>query len=154
MKITRSAKDRLVIHLGKQEKLLLFQLLSQYPRIPPAHHKLSLRPSGEESAENQKLLEEDLAEQRAANQRQLADLLSDPERVRQDRSGWRILLSTGDLEWLLQVLNDVRVGNWVTLGSPEDKLSVLNRKTAPMVWAMEMAGYFQMQLLAALERDT
>ena len=40
------------------------------------------------------------------------------------------------------------------LGSPEEKPARLNEKTAPHFWAMEMAGYFQMQLLEALEGET
>jgi len=51
---------------------------------------------------------------------------------------------------LLQVLNDVRIGSWIELGSPERPLEALGAKTAPAVWAMEMAGAFQMSLLELL----
>jgi hypothetical protein len=54
----------------------------------------------------------------------------------------------------MQVLNDVRVGSWVILGSPDKKPAELNATTAPHFLAMEMAGYFQMQLLEALGRET
>ena len=60
------------------------------------------------------------------------------------------------MDWVLQVLNDVRVGSWVLLGSPEELAMDLNEKTAPHFRAMEMAGYFQAQFLrrSQEERET
>jgi hypothetical protein len=57
------------------------------------------------------------------------------------------------MEWLLQVFNDIRVGSWVLLGSPEDNIeaALVDADSARIFWDMEMAGNFQMQLLAALE---
>jgi hypothetical protein len=60
-------------------------------------------------------------------------------------------LSAADVEWLLQVFNDVRVGSWVHLGLPEERIAKLTLENAPHLWAMEMAGYFESQLLKALE---
>ena len=62
--------------------------------------------------------------------------------------------SGSELEWLLQILNDVRVGSWIILGSPEQAMEfkLLNEKTAADFWAMEMSGQFQMNFLAALEK--
>ena len=103
---------------------------------------------------SQRLLEESLAEQRAENKRQIQAFLTDERRFEPAETGWRFSLSAAELEWLLQVLNDVRVGSWIQLGSPDEKLEtkLLNDKTAPHFWAMEMAGHFQMGMLAALNR--
>jgi hypothetical protein len=43
------------------------------------------------------------------------------------------------------------VGSWVALGSPEGRVQTVDEKTAPYLWAMEMSGFFQMNLLAAVE---
>jgi predicted house-cleaning NTP pyrophosphatase (Maf/HAM1 superfamily) len=60
-------------------------------------------------------------------------------------------LSPAEIEWLLQVLNDVRVGGWLALGEPEElEPPEINETNAPYLLAMEAAGYFQAQLLAAL----
>jgi len=69
-------------------------------------------------------------------------------------SGPRLSLSPSELEWLLKILNDVRVGSWIILGSPEQgmEFKLLNEKTAPDFWAMEMSGQFQMRFLEALEK--
>jgi hypothetical protein len=48
------------------------------------------------------------------------------------------------------VLNDIRVGNWVILGSPEHKPAELTAAKTPHFLAMELAGYFQIPLLQAL----
>jgi hypothetical protein len=106
---------------------------------------------------NQRLLNEALAEQRAENQRQLSSFLSDPLRLvpasKEGDDGFRLWLSPAEFEWLLQILNDVRVGSWIKLGSPEAPKLVLNAETMPQVWAMEASGHFQMQLLAAAGRE-
>ena len=57
------------------------------------------------------------------------------------------------MEWLLQALNDIRVGSWLALGSPDgpvEILAALTDKTAPDFWAMEISGHFQAVLLAAV----
>ncbi len=151
MKITRTA-TRFVFHLGKRDKHFFVELLKRYPCMPPAHQRLSKSPPPSEEQSDQHLLDEALAEQRAENRKQLDSLLADQNRFKETESGCRLSLTPGDVEWLLQVLNDIRVGSWVRLGSPEPKLELatLNNLTAPDFWAMELAGYFQMHLLEAL----
>jgi hypothetical protein len=135
--------------LTRREKDLLLLVLRLYPRIPAGHQPLSkTRP--EEKA-NQRLLDEALAEARMENKKALEALLSDTKRFKQQGSGWRLSLSSTDVDWLLQVLNDVRIGSWVQLGSPEQPLKELNVRTAPALWAMEMAGAFQMSFLELLK---
>ena len=148
MKLIRRSNDSLELQLPAREKELLWQLLRLYPRIPSSYQRLTRAANSDEAS--QRLLDEALAETRAENKRALHALLNDPQRLTQQEGTWRLKLSSGDLEWLLQVLNDIRVGSWVHLGSPETPLKVLNTETAPDVWAMEMAGSFQMRLLEIL----
>lgn len=151
MRVIRTANDKLVFHLGWRERSLLLELLKLYPRIPPAHQPLSKSARLPDPEANQRLLDEALAEQRAENKRQVQALLSDAQRLRQHPDGWHLSLSRPEVEWLLEVLNDVRVGSWIFLGSPGENLDGLDETTAPDFWAMEMAGYFQMELLHAME---
>src|SRR5262249_14024973 len=135
--------------LTRREKDLLLLVLRLYPRIPAGYQPLSkTRP--EENA-NQRLLDDALTEARMENKRALDALLSDPKRLKPEDTGWRLSLSSTDVDWLLQVLNDVRIGSWVQLGSPEQPLKAINARTAPALWAMEMAGAFQMNFLELLE---
>jgi hypothetical protein len=156
MKLIRTQREKHVFHLGKREKQLLLALLDRYPLIPPAHQRLSKSAPADENETDQRLLDEALTEHRQENKRQLRALLEDGRRFHDTKTGCRVALSATDLEWLLQVLNDIRVGSWIRLGSPEKDLQdfELNETTAPHAWAMELAGYFQMNLLAALEGRT
>ncbi len=152
MRLIQATRSRLVFHLGQREKRLLVQILKLYPRVPSAHHKLSQGSRGPNAEANQRLLDEALAEQRAENKKQLEALLTDRQRLQETETGWHLCLSPAEVEWVLQVLNDIRVGSWVILGSPEEKVTELNAKTLPDLAAMETAGYFEAQLLEALER--
>jgi hypothetical protein len=151
MKLIRRSAAKLIFHLGQREGGVLLQILQRYPRIPPAHQPLSKSGQVPNQQESQKLLDEALAEQRADSKKQLQALLADPQRFKKLDSGFRLSLTPAEAEGLLQVLNDIRVGSWIILGSPEGRLEGLNAETAPDFWAMEMAGAFESILLEALE---
>jgi hypothetical protein len=100
---------------------------------------------------NQRLLEEALSETRAQNAQALQKLLADPKKLSGSEAHWQLRLSSGEVDWLLAVLNDVRIGSWVRLGSPEIPLEALRAENAANYWALEMAGYFQGGFLELLE---
>ena len=150
MKLIRASKHRLTFHLRQPEKHVLLRILRLYPRIPPAHHRLSKSSPSPQAEENQRLLDQALAEQRADNKKQLQVLLTDRRRLEEVQNGWRVSLTRAEVDWLLQILNDIRVGSWLALGSPGELPISLDQKAAPDFWAMEMSGFYQMQLLHAL----
>jgi hypothetical protein len=154
VKLVRSTKTKLVFDLNSREEQMLLRLLKLYPCVPAAHHVLSKAGGLPAAAADQQLLDEALAEQRAQNKKQLQSLVADPHRLEHTESGARLSLSHAEAEWFMQVLNDIRVGSWIVLGSPESKIAELSPAKAPHYLAMERAGYFQMQLLAALEGGT
>lgn len=149
------ADDQVVIfQLSSRERDFLIKILQAYPVVPPAHQPLSKALKDPHVAEYQRLLDEALAQQRAANKSHLHAWLATPDRFKKTRSGHRFTLERGDSEWLLQVLNDIRVGHWLLLGSPEaDELKPENidSKLLPTWLAMEMSGYFQMTILEVVE---
>jgi len=151
VKLIRTTKEQFAFSLGKREKQLLFQILQMYPLVPPSHHQLSK--TGERSShhEDQRLLEDAVAEQRRENRKQVLAMLEEPGRFRETKDDIRFSLTPAEIEWLLQVLNDVRVGGWLALGEPEElEPPEINATNAPYLLAMEAAGYFESQLLAAL----
>lgn len=153
MKLLRRTGDKMVFQVDLRESVLLQQTLKLYPRVPPAHQPLSNSGKLPDPQENQRLLDDALAEHRAANKKQVQAFVTDPRRFKPIEDGFRLSLTRPDAEWLLQVLNDVRVGSWLILGSPEERLKAPTAKTAPDFWAMEIAGYFQEQLLESLMGD-
>ena len=153
MILIRQDKGALVFQLAAREKLLLLELLRAYPQMPPAQRVVSKSGQLPDQATGQRLLDEALAEQRAENKRQLHALIHDSRRWKEEKKHWLLQLSSPDLEWMLQVLNDIRVGSWVELGSPEQWSEMVTPHEARRVWTMELAGAFQMAFLHALERD-
>ena|SRR5271157_6654701 len=151
MNLVRATAQRLEFHLASQEKQLLLRLLELYPCLPPAHQQLCRAGGVPDQDAAQRLLDEALAEQRQENKSQLQALLADRLRFQEIPTGWRLRLSPAELEGLFQVLNDIRIGSWVRLGSPEGPVRKVDERNVQHVAAMELSGRFQMELLEALE---
>jgi hypothetical protein len=155
VKLRKTDQGQFVFQLGKREKLLLFEVLKFYPLIP-ASHACGGRTKGTADGASYKLMEEALSEQRHENKRQLQAMLEDPLRFTEQDGGWKFSMNQGELEWLLQVLNDIRVGSWLMVGSPDPKDQrrvELSGHNAPYFWAMELCGHFEGVLLHALSGE-
>lgn len=150
MKLLRASPDQFVFHIGRREQRLLFDTLELYPLVPPAHHRIAL-PGQMKDDEAQRLLDEALAEQRSEHRAQIRALRDDPERLQKTSHGFQLSLAPAQMEWLLQVLNDVRVGSWLALGEPEEgEVPRLNSPNAAFLVALEVCGIYQAVLLSAL----
>jgi hypothetical protein len=152
VKFLKADSAQFLFQVGRREKSLLLDLLKLYPVVPGSHHQISHTGEGAETEANQKLLEEALAEHRNENKRALEAMISEAGRFQETSTGFILSLSSEQLEWLLQVLNDVRVGSWLELGSPDEKQGKrlrLSLQNARYLWAMELSGHFQYALLAA-----
>lgn len=152
MKLIRADEESFLFAMGDDEKELLREVLKCFPIVPICHHRLTRSKELPNPAENQLLLEEALAAQRAENQQRLARLLNEPQRFTSVGAGFQFALTREEIEWLLQVLNDVRIGSWLALGAPnlEQEHIAITKKNAPHLWRMELAGGFEMSLLNAL----
>ena len=154
MKLIKATRSSLVFQMGQREERLFLRMLELYPCVPPAHQKLSKASRLPDPDSNQRLLDEALAEHRADKKKQVQALLADKRHWLRNETSSQLSLSPEEAEAVLQVLNDVRVGSWVKLGSPENIDVELNEKTAPHLVAMQMAGYFEAQFLEALSGGT
>ena len=152
MKLIKREESHCSFLIGKREREMLFSLLQRYPVMLGAHFKTRNRPKTEEAKSHQELLEEALAEQQKENRKQLEQMLSENGRFVENDLGYTFRLSYAEIEWLLQMLNDIRVGSWIQLGEPDlssDTAPPLNEQTVLLAWAMEIAGLFQHALLEA-----
>jgi hypothetical protein len=153
VKLLRVHNNRYIFDLEEQEQEVLAMILRLYPVIPSAHQPVS---KSVPSADNpsQRLIDEAMAEQRDENKKLVETLLADPRRFSHTQTSCRMKLKAEEIDWLLQVLNDVRVGNWILLGSPDEDAwnSEPTSENAPFVWAMELAGMFQSILLDAIHQ--
>ncbi len=153
MKLIRTRREKFIFAINPQEKLLLDEVLNRYPLVSATHHRLSRKSNIAQPNDHQRLLEESLAAQREENRKNVRAMLDQPGHFKTTAAGSQLTVSGPEIEWLLQVLNDVRVGSWIALGSPDpeqDKKIVYHKDMLPHFQMMELAGAFEMVFLDAL----
>ena len=159
MKFIRSQKSGVdaaafVFQVSKQEVEWLLGVLKYYPQLDSGYHHIT-QGAAEEIKAEQQLLEEAMAQRRREHKRKLEKFFATPGRFRLEAPDqFRFSLSPEQMEWLLQILNDVRVGCWVKLGRPELEPAPpgkLNADEARTLSALELSGFFQMILLGAYD---
>ena len=159
MKLLSQNDNRCVLQFTTQEKDLLLGLLPQYPKLPADHHQASR--NGDADADVQALLADALTEQREKNRVAAQSLLANTARFESNGEDWLLTLSDAEIEWLLQVLNDLRVGSWLAIDSPQqgDDESYINFENVTSenitdIWTMEICGALQYELLKALHEES
>ena len=146
--LQKSARSYL-FELKPEERPVLKQLVEGYPVLPPGALRPRRTPAASKAPADKKLLEEALAQHREENARWLATVFKG---ALDGQTSDRLLLDGRQIEILLQVLNDIRVGNWVHLGCPDGpNRPRLTAKNAAHYWLIELAGHFQTVLLSALD---
>lgn len=156
MKLLSREDGEVTFLIGKREREMLFTLLKKYPVLPASHFRKGAE-TGKKERSDAELLEEALAEQQRDNRRRLEQMLKEQGRFEEDELGYRFRLSPPEMEWLLQVLNDIRVGSWALLGGPDLQESFFLNQVKPdeqsvqLAWSMEVAGLFQHSILQAFE---
>lgn len=149
---TDTANRPFVFEISPQEKQLLMATLKLYPQLDKSYHQLTKNPKSIGKAE-QEWLEEAMEQQRLDHKKKLDQFFAHDQRFFKDTQGeLRLSLNGEQMEWLLRVLNEIRVGSWVRLGQPE--LDVARKKhltaaQARLFSIMELSGYFQSNLLEA-----
>lgn len=158
MKYLGRREERLEFILSAREGEALRFVLGRYPSLPPSYHEVARPESAAGLREEQRLLEEALGETQSANRRQLAEFLARNLAPARDDAGpspsLRLSLTEGEADWLLEVLNDVRLGAWVRLGRPlPDRLPPPQpgQRAQADIAAMEIAGLVQSLVLEALQ---
>jgi hypothetical protein len=140
--------------IGKRERDLLIALLLRYPVLSTNHFRARHPARTAEAGSDDDLLREALADQQKESRKHLEDWLKVEGRFTASDPGFNFTLTSAEVEWMLQVLNDIRVGSWVQLGAPDGKApppAPLTEQTMQLAWALEMAGLFQHAFLQALE---
>jgi hypothetical protein len=149
-----AAPQLLRFQISRLEKALLLATLQVFPVLDPEYHRVTKDPKNAAAAE-QHLLEEAMARQTAEHKARLEEFLRAEAPVFQEEGEELYLnLANEQLEWLLQVLNDIRVGSWVKLGCPDTgtvSRGSLTIEETRSVAAMDMSGYFQTCLLEAFK---
>lgn len=154
MKLLKAEGGRYSFRLGRREKGFLIEVLRHFPLIPRSHHRASRQDAEGRHREVQELLEETMATQKESQRQRVRRWIDNAQQFVADGAAYRVALTREDLEWLLQVLNDVRVGSWLIVGSPdpeEGRAPKLTRDNARYLFLMELAGHFECAILEALD---
>lgn len=143
--------------LAAHEQMILRALLAEYPALRGA--RSPIQPGEDEKvAGQQQLLEECLDERRKQMRLELDEFLTSGERLKPDprvKETWLLRLDAHGIDWMLEILNDVRVGNWVALGKPDpqERIELTSMEQMRHASAMEVCGILQSLLLHAVDRQ-
>lgn len=154
MKLLRQQDGRYEFLFGLREHHVFREVLRAFPVTPLEHHRVTRGEPPPALAGAQQLLHEALNEWKQSARRRVEAFLADLRRFAPQGERVRATFTREEMEWLLQVLNDVRVGSWLQLGCPDPdsgqrpKLTSKNARYLPL---MEAAGAFEFALLAALD---
>jgi hypothetical protein len=142
-----------IFRMEPREYTLFKGILSEYPLQQIGEQRISADSPPDEVAEEQKLLEDSLEEYRDKMRDELDKFLSEEDRLAKDEHGWTLTLDVAGIDWLLQILNDIRVGSWVELGRPEPEspVEVVTPEQLRRATALQFCGMWQSILLNALE---
>ncbi len=145
MKLARQGKGGWHYLLNKNEADSLRVLIGQFPVAPAATVKITRTDTGPQAMERERLLNESLAARRAELKREAGKLVG-ADRFRAASNGQLFRLSAEEREVMLQILNEIRIESWRTLGEPEelemDTAKLPDRKVRHY-HLMHLAGYFE-----------
>lgn len=149
MRLVRQLKGSWQYRLNQSEADILLGLVRRFPFTEMHRAKISRSDQSPQAVEREKLLAEALAEHREKLQQQAASLLGGEKWKQAGKDHW-LTLDSASREMLLQLLNDIRIGCWHALGTPEIlDLPTLHDSAKNLGYRqlMELAGYFEMSLL-------
>jgi hypothetical protein len=149
MRLVAQSRENWQYHLERSEADILAGLLKKFPLTELIATQISTTGKGAETVERNKLLNESLAEHRKELAKLAANLLVG-DKWQRTAKGHLLTLDGAAREVLLQILNDIRVGCWRALGEPESleiPLAATSPKSATHRNLMDLAGYFEMNLL-------
>jgi hypothetical protein len=153
MKLTRRHGQTFHLELGRRERRVLVQALQLYPQLDVAHQRLTTAEKPGHHAGAEMLRREILSDHQRENRQCVSDFIAHGLGGPGEPPGqtpFPLAITRAQCDWLLEVLNDVRVGLWVRLGEPDEaglmKLA-LSAESIALVTVMEYCGCFQSALL-------
>jgi hypothetical protein len=156
MTLVSRTGTELVFALHDWERVSLAAVLSHYPQSPPGSIEWTRGGLGAADGRDDAFHEELFAGNQETNcvrvRKFITEKLAGPDK---DDSSHIVPLplAVEEINWLLQVLNDIRVGGWIKLGRPDEaalKKLEQTRDASAAVGLMGFCGYVQTLLLDAV----
>lgn len=155
MKVIRQQDGHFEIRMDEEEWVALSDLLAQYPLTPPDHHSLNSKTNPDpDLVESDQWLRDSVSNHHLDRENQIKQWI---QRVQPVEKGnhleYQVSFAPERADWLIEILNDLRVGSWKALNCPTpEALSEQSWKSEdwPKLWTMEASGMYQSILLKAL----
>ncbi len=119
MKYLRRDEQALTFSMNDGEWHLLDYLLTSYPMATDVWPQNESSPAKGPVGPDPMLLSAALAETKRAHQNKIA-LFLEKQPTPKNSKHFEFVLPLEEVEWFLQVVNEVRVGAWYALGCPEE----------------------------------
>lgn len=155
MKLVQKNDEGAVFWLHPDDRAALLMVLDQYPVLKEDYQSLTQSQDSKLAEAARELLRQSLAEQKAENQRFKQTFMLEGRHLQKVQRGWHMTLKSHEIERLLQVLNDVRVGLWYALDCPDiavpESWNLEKPEQLEKLWLMEAAGSLEWRILELLE---
>lgn len=155
MKLLKKIGEKFVFELLLEEKELLVKIIELYPLLDHEKLEFSKTIKDDQISQSKKILTDALKEFQETNKRLIRELFENSDVLKpKQNSDYYILELNGDqIERLLQVINDIRVGTWQKLGCPDlenREEFVHSADDVFAIYVMDICEYFEYYLLKAL----
>jgi hypothetical protein len=155
VKLLNKTGEKFVFELMSEEKELLSKIFGLYPMLDRDKLELSKTIKDEQICQSKKILSDAFKEFQDSNKRFISELFekSDNFKPSEDYEYYTLELDGEQIERLLQILNDIRVGMWQKLGCPDlenRKDFIRSAEDVFAVYIMDICEYFEYYLLKAL----
>lgn len=163
MKLLSKTEKQLDFELNELETQLLGLTLSAYPMAdhawatPGSSTDSPPQPAANSTSPDPELLHDALKELKEAHRSRLVTFLSGQglEALSNGRS--QLHLPREDVEWFLQVVNELRVASWYRLGCPPEEAEAdltARAELLPDLLRLDFAGLLLSVILSALEEGS
>lgn len=165
MHLVNKTDDYLIFEFHAHGKGQLTSILNCFPLPSKWEVELSRNDSEGELEEDRAFLEETLGNERNILKTTLDGFLNSPATFYQEDEVDHMRLKLDKVEWILQVLNDIRISAWQLLGSPnEEEKAALEEfiqgdvpaekmQQAQLFLLLELAGYYQAVIIESLSDE-
>lgn len=153
MTLYESNPSATLIAMSEAEEDLVRDVFSAYPLVANESRELTKSDGHEDLQEDTELLRSSIAEHNQLSRVRLDKWLADPDTFRRIEEQRVLTIKTEDTDWMLQILNDLRIGSWQQLDCPsQEELSQvsLNSETFRPLCTMEFSGILQSILLSQM----
>ncbi len=119
MKVTEVTDASITLEFTPEEAEFFKLVLLSYPLTLDQPKQISRFAESAEIEDANELLAISLREQTFSHKRKLEAWLKSKTVWKSRQNRFLLVVSNDDREWLLQILNDIRIGSWMKMGCPD-----------------------------------